>query len=185
MRFLNGYRAPAPLPEADYHLDTPPEEYDVNCCYTLPGGAALKTDGVKLVPIIVRPSRLLARSPGSAHLRSPHLIEPERLQPSLHARALYNLFTRHPQGYQYLPYNLPSSFAGFLTFLETRRREPGTLLFAVYDLGLQFEDGDESEERAERVAGIVGILKSAPENRMTEIGCASFASCVMCFPFSC
>ncbi|BGP21873.1 GNAT family acetyltransferase [Rhodotorula toruloides] len=142
MPFLNAFQPPALLAEDEYHLKTPLDRFDLNCCYPLPGEAALRTDGVKLVPII----------------------------PSLHGRELYDLFSRHPEGYQYLPFGLPSTFAGFLTYLETRRREPGTLLFTVYDLGLQFEDGDESEERAERIAGIVGILKSMLDNRMTEIG---------------
>ncbi|BGO93100.1 hypothetical protein NBRC10512_003285 [Rhodotorula toruloides] len=142
MPFLNAFRPPAPLPEEEYHLETSPDEYDLNSCYPVPEEAALRTDGVKLVPII----------------------------PSLHGRALYTLFSRHPQGYKYLPFDLPPTLAGFLTYLEARRREPGTLLFTVFDLGLQFEDGDEREERSERVAGIVGILKSMPENRMTEIG---------------
>lgn len=81
MRFLNGYQPPAPLPEAEYHLDTPPEGYDLNCCYWLPEEAALKTDGVKLVPIIVRPSRLLARSPGGAHHISPTSLDRNACSP--------------------------------------------------------------------------------------------------------
>jgi len=63
--------------------------------------------------------------------------------------------------------------------LEELRRDEGVLLFVVYDMSLEFSEGAvedlgmEGGEglREERIAGIVGVLKSAPKNRSTEIGC--------------
>ncbi|GJN91834.1 hypothetical protein Rhopal_004857-T1 [Rhodotorula paludigena] len=144
MEFLNSYKAPAPLAQQEWHATTPSGEYDLNFCYDLPG--KLETaGGVRLVPLV----------------------------PSLHGPALYRLFSKHPEGFYYLPYGPFPTYAAFLTFLETVRRDAGTLLFAVYDLALQFDDekeGDEQLLREERIAGIVGVLKSMPLNRMSEIG---------------
>ncbi|GAA5890347.1 hypothetical protein JCM8208_002787 [Rhodotorula glutinis] len=145
MPYLNRYKPPAPLPEAAWEERTPVEEYDLDFCYDLPSEAVLRSEGVRLVPLI----------------------------PSLHGPRLHKLYTAHPEGFLYLPYGPFPSYPAFLTFLEERRREPGTLLFAVYDLGLDFDgagEGEEEELRKERIAGIVGVLKSTPANRMTEIG---------------
>lgn len=50
--FLNSFSAPSPLPNQDYHLDTPPYSYDVNFCAPVPEELATH-GGVTLVPIIV------------------------------------------------------------------------------------------------------------------------------------
>ncbi|BGP36903.1 hypothetical protein JCM10449v2_000805 [Rhodotorula kratochvilovae] len=147
MRLLNSYQDPAPLAEAEHHAQTPPEEYDLNWCYALPEEAVLQTaGGVRLVPLI----------------------------PSLHGPRLYKLFSDHPKGFYYLPYGPFPTYASYLTNLEERRREPGTLLFVVFDQGLEFDDDEKEDEaeqlREERIAGVVGVLKSAPVSRMTEIG---------------
>jgi len=57
-----------------------------------------------------------------------------------------------------------------LTKLELARKDSNTLLFVIYDLGLEFDDGDESESRVERIAGIVGVKESRRGDRMIEIG---------------
>lgn len=57
-----------------------------------------------------------------------------------------------------------------MTKLELARRDSNTLLFTVFDLALEFEDGDEGESRVERIAGIVGVKESRKKDRMTEIG---------------
>ena len=57
-----------------------------------------------------------------------------------------------------------------MTKLELARKDSNTLLFVIYDLGLEFDDGDESESRVERIAGIVGVKESRTGDRMTEIG---------------
>lgn len=75
MPFLNAFRPPAPLPEEEYHLETSPDEYDLNSCYPVPEEAALRTDGVKLVPIIVRPTHRFPKAiRDPLTLSSPHLI---------------------------------------------------------------------------------------------------------------
>ncbi|GAA5890831.1 hypothetical protein JCM6882_008829 [Rhodosporidiobolus microsporus] len=146
MPFLNAYKPPAPLPEEEYHAETPPEEYDLNFVYSAP--ERLETPGgVRLEPFV----------------------------PSLHGRRLYDLYSQHPSGFLYLPYGPFPTYAAFLTLLEKLRRDEGTLLFAVFDLALDFEDGDADlgegrELRRERIAGIVGVLKSRDWDRMTEIG---------------
>ncbi|GAA5854591.1 hypothetical protein JCM9279_005702 [Rhodotorula babjevae] len=145
MPFLNKYTPQAPLAEAAHEEGTPVAEYDLNFCYDLPSEAVLQSQGVRLVPLI----------------------------PSLHGRRLHQLYTNNPEGFYYLPYGPFPSYPAFLTFLEERRREPGTLLFAVHDLALNFDDareGNEEQLREKRIAGIVGVLKSTPANRMTEIG---------------
>ncbi|GAA5969967.1 hypothetical protein JCM3765_002327 [Sporobolomyces pararoseus] len=153
MPFLNNYKVPEPLPVAAYHSDTPLEAYDLNFAYdsTIPRCLSTTPNGIKLYPII----------------------------PSLHAKRLFDLFAPFPESYRWLPYGPFESFESFLTFLESVRRDPGTLLFVVYDLSLKFDDGEEEEDfeseggkgmRKERIAGIVGILKSVPANRSTEIG---------------
>ena len=65
MRFLNRYQPPAPLEEADWHASTPAAEYDLNFCYELPDEAVLQTEGVRLVPLVVRaPRSRLCAPPG-------------------------------------------------------------------------------------------------------------------------
>ncbi|GAA5853314.1 hypothetical protein JCM5353_006268, partial [Sporobolomyces roseus] len=91
---------------------------------------------------------------------------------SLHAEKLYKLYSdpRALQDYKYLPYGPFSTLDEFLTKLELARRDSNTLLFTVFDLALEFEDGDEGESRVERIAGIVGVKESRKKDRMTEIG---------------
>lgn len=99
-------------------------------------------------------------------------------QPSLHATRLFQLNEPFPESYKYLPYGPFLTLPSFLTFLEELRRDEGVLLFVVYDMSLEFSDGApedlETEGgvglREERIAGIVGVLKSVPKNRSTEIG---------------
>lgn len=66
-----------------------------------------------------------------------------------------------------------------MTKLELARRDPNTLLFAIYDLSIDFDRDAREEEsvmeagkglREERLAGIVGVKESQEKNRMTEIG---------------
>ncbi|GAA5965674.1 hypothetical protein JCM21900_001683 [Sporobolomyces salmonicolor] len=150
MPYLNGYTAPEPLQEGEYHASTPREEYDLNFCYPVPEERLETKGGVRIVPLI----------------------------PSLHGARLFQLFSAGPDGFRWLPYGPFPTYAAFLTLLEFARRDSGTLLFAVYDLALEFDDGVEEDFeveaavglREERIAGIVGVLKSVPANRMTEIG---------------
>ncbi|SGY28906.1 BQ5605_C002g00983 [Microbotryum silenes-dioicae] len=143
---LNLYVPPQPLETKTYHLQTPKEEYDLN--FVLPVPEFLETeDGVRLVPLV----------------------------PSLHAQILFPLFSSHPSMMRYLPYTY-TTLESFLTFLEERRRDPGTLLWVVYDLSLIL-DGKEGgaevvvdKENRERIAGMVGLLKCNDENRWGEVG---------------
>ncbi|GAA5839639.1 hypothetical protein JCM11251_003565 [Rhodosporidiobolus azoricus] len=146
MPFLNAYKPLAPLAQEEYHASTPPEKYDLNFVYEVPEQLETR-DGVRLEPLV----------------------------PSLHGRRLFELFSAHPSGFLYLPYGPFPTYASFLTLLETLRRDEGTLLFSVFDLSLDLENGDEDMQdgatlRRERIAGIVGVLKSRPHDRMTEIG---------------
>jgi len=58
------------------------------------------------------------------------------------------------------------------TVLEKARRDPGTLVFAVFDQSLRFDDdlGQGEETRAERLAGTVGIEHASEQNRSAEVG---------------
>ncbi|GAA5862863.1 hypothetical protein JCM1840_002304 [Sporobolomyces johnsonii] len=148
--YLNGYTAPERLQEEEYHASTAREEYDLNFCYPVPEERLETKGGVRIVPLI----------------------------PSLHGPRLFQLFSAGPEGFRWLPYGPFPTYAAFLTLLEFARRDSGTLLFAVYDLALEFDDGVEEDFEAEaamglreeRIAGIVGVSKSVPANRMTEIG---------------
>ncbi|GAA6061920.1 hypothetical protein JCM10212_000545 [Sporobolomyces blumeae] len=169
MPFLNGYVAPPPLATAEYHATTPRSEYDLNWEYGVVPERLETQGGVRLVPLI----------------------------PSIHGKRLYDLFSAHPESYAYLPYGPFDSFAAFLTKLELARRDPATLLYAVFDQSLILESerqGDEDDdvetrirheetngrrgedgttergEEVERLAGIVGFKESQSRNRMSEIG---------------
>ncbi|GAA6061917.1 hypothetical protein JCM10212_000542 [Sporobolomyces blumeae] len=161
MTFLNLYEAPAPLAEGEYHASTPLAEYDLNWnygCRAIPDSLETR-GGVRLVPLI----------------------------PSLHAERLFDVYSRFPESFRWLPYGPFETYASFLTFIEASiRRDPQVLLFTVYDLSLEFDhdddddDDDERKEdfdaeggqglRKERIAGLVGVLKSVPQNRSIEIG---------------
>ncbi|GAA5942241.1 GNAT family N-acetyltransferase [Sporobolomyces koalae] len=150
MPFLNEYQKPAELAQGPHHASTQLADYDLNFCYSVP--PVLETaGGVRLYPLI----------------------------PSIHAERLYELSLPFPESYKWLPYGPFRNFYQYLTFLETIRRDPYSLLFVVYDLSLKFHDEDPREDyeaeggsglRPERIAGIVGALKSVPKNRSSEIG---------------
>ncbi|BGP13027.1 hypothetical protein JCM10213_008018 [Rhodosporidiobolus nylandii] len=147
MPYLNSYTPPGPLEEKEWHADTPAQAYDLNFVYPEPQEPFETKRGVRVEPLI----------------------------PSLHGRRLYTLFSSHPDGFLFLPYGPFPSYAAFLTHLEKLRRDSATLLFVVYDLALDLENGDDDlrdggKLRAERIAGIVGVLKSREHDRMTEIG---------------
>ncbi|SDA01352.1 BZ3500_MvSof-1268-A1-R1_Chr10-1g02597 [Microbotryum saponariae] len=146
---LNLYVPPQPLERKAYHLQTPKEEYDLNFVFPVP--EYLQTEGgVRLVPLV----------------------------PSVHAPVLFPLFSSHPSMMRYLPYTY-TTLESFLTFLEERRTDPGTLLWVVYDLSLILVDGEQrgraelevvDEQSKERIAGMVGLLKCNDENRCGEVG---------------
>lgn len=150
MAYLNTYKPPAPLPEDSYHLSTPLDSYDLNFSLLSIPPLLETPGGVRLYPLI----------------------------PSIHARRLFQLNIPFPSSYKYLPYGPFPSLSSFLTFLEDLRRDDGVLLFVVYDMSLEFTGGPKEELereggaglREERIAGIVGVLKSVPKNRTTEIG---------------
>ncbi|SCV68914.1 BQ2448_1035 [Microbotryum intermedium] len=147
MSHLNLYKPPQPLEVKPYHAETKKEEYDLNFVFPVP--EALETEGgVRLVPLV----------------------------PSLHAPLLLPLLHSHPSMMRYLPYN-HTTLESFYTFLEDRRRDPGTLLWVAYDQSLVFEEEDavqvgsvENKERKDRIAGMVGLLKCNDENRWGEVG---------------
>ncbi|GAA5976353.1 hypothetical protein JCM10908_005470 [Rhodotorula pacifica] len=153
MPYINCYRPNPPLERADWHAQTPLEEYDLNFVFDLP--PRLETGGVRLEPVI----------------------------PSIHAPQLYRLFSAYPDTLTYLPYGPFADYTSFLTFLEMRRRHPNWLMFAVYDLGLEFDDGVEEDFavdggglRPERIAGVVGLI-TTPDFRMAELGPLHLANC--------
>lgn len=176
MPYLNSYRPNPPLERADWHVATPPEAYDLNFAFDLPSRSRLEMDGVRLEPVIVRCSDIAA--PSAAAAADAGLRVCAYQQPSLHARQLYRLFSAYPDTLRYMPYGPFADFDSFLTFLEDRRRRSNCVMFAVYDLGLEFDDdsGDGAEEegglflRPERIAGVVGLI-TTPEFRMAELGC--------------
>ncbi|GAA5865340.1 hypothetical protein JCM3774_004943 [Rhodotorula dairenensis] len=150
MPYLNSYIPEPPLARADWHAATPVNEYDLNFVFDLP--PRLETEGVRLEPVI----------------------------PSVHGQQLFRLFSAWPAGLDYLPYGPFPDFTSFLTFLEDRRRRSNCLMFAVYDLGLEFDPGadlsieedthaDAGGLRPERIAGVVGLI-TTPDFRMAELG---------------
>lgn len=150
MPYLNEYNPPATVEVKDWHLSTPQSAYDLNFVFPVP--PPLSSNGVSLVPLIVS---TLRPSSSSAYGLT------RSLQPSLHAEQLYPLLAAAPEVYLYLPYGPFADLPAFLTWLETVRRDSTTLLFAILDL---------SRGPAPVLAGIMGVLKSSRENRMSEIG---------------
>lgn len=51
MPYLNSYQHPTPNLPKDIHLNTPPDEYDVNYVFEV---KELKSDRVELRPLVVR-----------------------------------------------------------------------------------------------------------------------------------
>lgn len=92
-------------------------------------------------------------------------------QPSVHAAPLHAQITPHRD--RLLPHwTRPpiDSLAQFATFLETQRRRPESLLFAVFDQSLVFDGGlagsvEEDEVRVERLAGMAGIKCDAAHRK--------------------
>ncbi|GAA5915334.1 GNAT family N-acetyltransferase [Sporobolomyces salmoneus] len=154
MPYLNNYVSPPSLPIDSYHSTTPLSTYDQNFIFPVPSCLSSSSrNGVKLFPIV----------------------------PSIHLEPLFQLFSPFPDSFKWLPYGPFPTYPEFLTFWESVvRRDPGTLLFVVYDLSLRFDNEDGEEEdfekeggagmRKERIAGIVGVLKSNEQNRSSEIG---------------
>lgn len=74
----------------------------------------------------------------------------------------------------HLPYPPVDTLAQWCTVMETTRRQPGTLLFAIFDQSLVFDepsaDGGREDTRIERLAGITGVHRSDDVNRLSEIG---------------
>lgn len=75
--------------------------------------------------------------------------------------------------YDYLPYGPFDSLTPFLTFLEGRRQDSTTLLFAIYDQSLVFPSSPSTTygpTHPARLAGLLGALRSSEEHRQSEIG---------------
>lgn len=79
-----------------------------------------------------------------------------------------------PRFQRHLPYPPVDSLAQWCRVMETCRRQPGTLLFAIFDQSLTFDTpppaGTPDSQRLERLAGISGVHKSDDTNRLSEIG---------------
>ncbi|ORY62853.1 acyl-CoA N-acyltransferase [Leucosporidium creatinivorum] len=146
---LNLYRPPPGLTAQDkLHETTPAGEYDLNFVFPVP--EELRSEGAVLMKPLV---------------------------PSEHAEVLFNQLVKYPDMFRYLPYTF-TTLPQFYLFLESNRREPGTILFVVYDLSLTFPDGDgEGEGEGEgdkemdkrRVAGFLGLIKGSEQNRSAEL----------------
>lgn len=92
----------------------------------------------------------------------------------MHAAAFHKGLISDPVMLHHLPYPPVDSLAQWCTVMETTRRQPGTLLFAIFDQSLVFDsppaEGGREETRIERLAGITGVHRSEEGNRITEIG---------------
>ncbi|GAA6040773.1 hypothetical protein JCM8097_003291 [Rhodosporidiobolus ruineniae] len=150
MPYLNSYTTPPPLAEVEHYAATAPEAYDLIFVFEVPNEPLETKGGVRVEPLI----------------------------PSLHGPRLFALYQKHPAGFVYLPYGPFPTYTSFLTQLERTRRDEGTLLFVVYDLALDLENDDEDlveaekggRLREERIAGIVGVLRSQEATRSSEVG---------------
>ena len=95
---------------------------------------------------------------------------PPPAQPSLHAGALHSQlvlhrdrlllhWTRHPI----------DSLDEYATFLETQRRRPESLIFAVFDQSVVLDKpvapGGQDETRLERLAGMAGVKCDAAHRK--------------------
>lgn len=166
---LNKYQPPTPLEERLWGLDTPEELYDLNFCLEVPTSLD-SPGGVKLVPYVVRTSFTAGVSSFATYSTTDTFRLSHISQPSTH-NALYDAFKAHEAMFRYLPYELGTR-EHWLTIIERIvRRDPATLLFAIFDQSLVFDDEVEGDAtRTERMAGLVGVHKTNRDTRSTEIG---------------
>jgi RimJ/RimL family protein N-acetyltransferase len=91
-------------------------------------------------------------------------LESERVKltpfiPALHAREYAEQSIAHPELHRWIPMEL-SSLNHILTKIELRvRRDPNWILFAIID-----------KARGGAMAGLIGLIRTSPENLITEIG---------------
>ncbi|EIM90783.1 acyl-CoA N-acyltransferase [Stereum hirsutum FP-91666 SS1] len=161
--FTNTYRPPTPPPTVTPTSLEPaygPSPYDINFCYPLDTHthtSILESSRVRLTPFI----------------------------PRLHASTYISQVLAHPELTQHFP-SEHRSLAEFLTYLEYGvRRNSMWCLFAVLDKGglaidtegaSESPDGrgeggsEEKEKEEEKMAGVIGLIRSDPTNLSTEIG---------------
>lgn len=145
--FVNTYQPPKP-PTTPKDLDAAygPSPYDINFCYPINTSTGiLESSRVRLTPFI----------------------------PRLHAETYMPQVLAHPELTQHFPSD-HKSLPEFLTYLECGvRRNPMWCLFAVMDKGpgpIDGESGSEREGGEEKMAGVIGLVRSDTTNLSTEIG---------------
>jgi len=142
-------------------MDVPPAAYDINFCFPIP--EILESERVALTPFIVS-SCCLSRYLWNRNPRN-------HLQPSKHAQLFIEQATLYPQIFDYLPFGPFNDVDDFLTNqAELRiRRDPGYILFVVYDKTKPAGSSDHPGA----LAGIIGLINSSAPNLFTEIGCVT------------
>ncbi|KAI5481040.1 GNAT family acetyltransferase [Pseudohyphozyma bogoriensis] len=94
-------------------------------------------------------------------METPGGVRLEPVIPSLHARELFSLLPHTSPVFTHFTFHGPQSLDSLLTFpLEKFRSLPTNTLFLIRDLSYP----------SAPIAGLIGVLKSDYENRMTEIG---------------
>ncbi|KAG6901383.1 hypothetical protein C0995_012647 [Termitomyces sp. Mi166 len=84
------------------------------------------------------------------------------LDPSIHAEPFFSAYAASPSLARYLPISTPT-YPAFLSFIEDFIiADKSSVLFAIIDKTKEGHDAP--------LAGIIGLLKSSPQNRTIEIG---------------
>lgn len=153
---INNYTAPKPIEQHDYRLTESANDYDFNFCFEVP--TILSTGDVSLEPLVVSDLSTYALAT---------LTNLIYLQPSLHAVDLHRYLLLEPELAKWLPYGPFDTLSEYLTFLEEKRRESGTLLFVIRDLSIP---SPSLEHPNSNIAGVVGVLNVNSSQRLGEIG---------------
>jgi hypothetical protein len=85
------------------------------------------------------------------------------MKPSLHAKEGWQYFSS-PAGrevYTYIPFNLPETFAEYLTQAEKQRRSPAWQEYAIFD---------KSRRSGPKLAGFISMINSSADHLCSELG---------------
>lgn len=104
------------------------------------------------------------------NLPLPPSLETSRIKlvpflPSIHAEPFFSVYASSPSLERYLPISLPN-LPSLLSLVQTDiLADKGSVLFAIID-----KTKGPNAELMESLAGMIGLLKSSPQNRTIEIG---------------
>ncbi|KAJ7136824.1 acyl-CoA N-acyltransferase [Mycena epipterygia] len=92
--------------------------------------------------------------------------------PTTHAELFFAAVCAHPDIFTYLSWGPFTSAPDVVTsFVDVRiHPDPGTVLFAVWDISAAGEANSDSEAWGGAFAGVIGLLDTSPEDLRTEIG---------------